>query len=99
VVTAQQGAGAATRYAIHHEPIPRFRDREGQPAPMGSMSMMFGLAAGVKPVQLAPGTKVALGFEVHWEGGEALRITRIAPLPEQTALDLRDPAHHDGATR
>lgn len=93
VVTARTGAGAETRYAIHHEPIPSFRDREGSAAPMDSMTMMFGLREGVQAEDLAPGTKVSLGFEVHWSGGEALRITRITRLPAETRLDLSEHAH------
>ncbi|MET0339654.1 MAG: copper-binding protein [Polyangiales bacterium] len=94
VVRARTGTGAETRYAIHHEPIPTFKGREGEPAPMDSMMMMFGLADGVHVDEVAPGTKVSVSFDVVWSSGEALRVTRMQPLPDATVLDLRAGAAH-----
>ena len=76
---------------VHHEAIADFRDREGKPSEMESMSMPFTVAPGVSLAGIAPGDKVEMTFEVRWEGGAPLRVVALHELPESTALDLGGP--------
>ncbi len=76
---------------VHHEALADFRDRDGKPSEMESMSMPFTVAPGVSLAGIAPGDKVEMTFEVRWEGGAPLRIVALHELPESTALDLGGP--------
>jgi Cu/Ag efflux protein CusF len=76
---------------VHHEAVPDFRDRQGKPSVMDSMSMPFTVAKDVSLAGIAPGDKVELTFEVRWEGDPTLRAVEVVELPEGTRLDLGGP--------
>ena len=82
---------AGGELAVHHEAVPDFRDSEGKPEHMESMSMPFAVANDVSLAGIAPGDKVAITFEVRWNAQPALRVVKLEELPESTALDLGGP--------
>jgi Copper binding periplasmic protein CusF len=86
------GSGSDARALIHHERIPEFKDRDGKPSAMDSMSMNFSLGPGVSADLLKPGAKVSIEFDVRWSSGDPLVITNVTPLPDDTQLTLSD--HH-----
>lgn len=77
--------------SVHHEAVADFRDREGKPSHMDSMSMPFAVAPEVSLAGIAPGDKVAMTFEVRWDSLPTLRIVKLSELPESTALSLGGP--------
>jgi Cu/Ag efflux protein CusF len=81
----REGRGDLT---VHHETIAEFRDRDGKPSEMESMTMPFAVAPGVSLAGIAPGDKVEMTFEVRWEGIVPLRVVALRELPESTALAL-----------
>lgn len=83
-----EGKGEEARALIHHEAIPKFKDRDGKPSDMASMQMNFALSEGVTVEMLKPGSKVAIEFDVHWNLGDPLVITKVTPLPSDTPLSL-----------
>jgi Cu/Ag efflux protein CusF len=87
-VQSAEGTGDDARALIHHEQIPNFKDRDGKPSRMASMSMNFALGPGVSPNDFKPGEKIAFEFDVHWSSGSPLVITRVTPLPDSTPLTL-----------
>jgi len=89
VVEVPRDAGG--ELVVHHEAVSGFRDREGKPSEMESMSMPFAVAPTVALAGIAPGDKVEMTFEVRWTGEPALRIVALRELPESTALDLGGP--------
>jgi Cu/Ag efflux protein CusF len=82
-----QPGGDAILY-VHHEAIPTFVTREGQQRGMMSMSMPFGVPAGVSLEGLAPGDKVEMTFAVHWDQNPSTQITALRELPADTQLTL-----------
>jgi len=76
---------------VHHEAVTDFRDRNGKPSHMDSMSMPFVVAPEVSLAGIAPGDKVAMTFEVRWDSLPTLRIVKLSELPESTALNLGGP--------
>jgi hypothetical protein len=89
VITAVTRDPDETVVTLHHEAVPSFKDRDGKPSAMGSMKMNFSL--GQQPAtDLAVGDKLSIDFEVHWNGGPPLRITRRQKLPSETPLTLSD---------
>jgi Cu/Ag efflux protein CusF len=82
-----QPGGDAVLY-VHHEAIPTFVTREGQQRGMMSMSMPFGVPAGVSVEGLAPGDKVEFTFAVHWDENPPTQLTAIRELPADTQLQL-----------
>ncbi len=82
-----QPGGDAVLY-VHHEAIPTFVTREGQQRGMPSMSMPFGVTAGVSLEGLAAGDKVEMTFAVHWDKNPATQVTALRELPADTALTL-----------
>jgi len=93
LVRAREGSGAELRLAIHHEALATFRDREGQRAPMSSMTMLFGLAKELERAAPEAGTKLAFEFEVRWDERPTLQITRLRELPSETELALTSDHH------
>jgi Cu/Ag efflux protein CusF len=87
-VESAAGTGENARALIHHESIRNFKDRDGQPSTMGSMSMNFALGPGVAVSDFKPGAKIAFEFDVHWSSGSPLVITRVTQLPASTPLEL-----------
>ena len=87
-VESVNGSGQDTRAAIRHERIEAFKDRDGKPSPMESMSMNFSLAPNVDAKALEPGAKVDIEFDVRWSSGSPLVITRVETLAADTALSL-----------
>ncbi len=77
--------------SVHHEAVPDFRDREGKPSHMDSMSMPFAVAPEVSLAGVAPGDKVEIAFEVRWNSQPTLLVVKLDELPESTALDLGGP--------
>lgn len=77
--------------SVHHEAVADFRDRDGKPSHMDSMSMPFAVAHDVSLAGIAPGDKVAMTFEVRWDAEPTLRIVKLSELPETTALNLGGP--------
>jgi len=84
-------ASARGELTVHHEDVPDFRDRDGKPSHMDSMSMPFTLAPELPMSGIAVDDKVAITFEVRWNAQPTLRITKIEELPAETALDLGGP--------
>ena len=82
---------AGGEMSVHHEAVPDFRDQDGKPSHMDSMSMPFAVAKEVSLAGIAPGDKVAMTFEVRWETQPTLRVIKLEELPESTALDLAGP--------
>lgn len=82
-----QPGGDAILY-VHHEAIPTFVTREGQQRGMMSMSMPFGVPAGVSLEGLAAGDKVEMTFAVHWDKNPPTQLTAIRELPADTKLEL-----------
>ena len=82
---------AAGELSVHHEAVPDFRDAEGKPSHMDSMSMPFAVAPEVSLAGIAPGDKVEMTFEVRWSSQPALRVVKLHELPEGTALALGGP--------
>jgi Cu/Ag efflux protein CusF len=89
-VQSAAGSGEAARALIHHERIPDFKDRDGKPSAMDSMSMNFALGPGVTASAFKPGAKIAFEFDVRWSSGSPLVITRVTPLPDATVLVLSE---------
>ncbi|HEV8237747.1 MAG TPA: copper-binding protein [Thermoanaerobaculia bacterium] len=77
--------------SVHHETVADFRDRDGKPSHMDSMSMPFAVAPEVSLAGIAPGDKVAMTFEVRWDSLPTLRVIKLSELPESTALNLGGP--------
>jgi Cu/Ag efflux protein CusF len=87
-VEAVTGERDEARAVIHHEAIPSFKDRDGKASTMASMKMSFALGDGVRAEMLKPGSKVAVEFDVRYELGDPLVITKLTPLPPDTPLTL-----------
>ena len=77
--------------SVHHESVADFKDRDGKPSHMDSMSMPFAVAPDVSLAGIAPGDKVAMTFEVRWDSLPTLRVVKLSELPESTALSLGGP--------
>lgn len=73
---------------IAHEAVPDFVDSEGQEVGMAAMTMPFALADPALLDGLAAGDKIGFDFEVRWQGGPPLRITRVERLPVSTRLSF-----------
>jgi Cu/Ag efflux protein CusF len=84
-------AAAGGDLTLHHETVADFRARDGKTTHMDSMSMPFAVAPNVSLDGIATGDKVDVTFEVRWEGGPPLRITRLEELPADTALVFGGP--------
>ena len=91
-VIAFEGSAENARAVIAHEAIPNFKDRNGTPGRMSAMTMAFGIAPGVDPKVLVPGSKWALVIEVVWSREPVLRIMSAKPLPNDTKLALAVPS-------
>lgn len=92
-VRGQVGDVGETSLAVHHEAIPEFVNREGEPSGMASMSMMFHRPASVPIEGIETGDLVELTFDVRWNGDHTLTLTAIEELPEDTVLELGEPHH------
>ena len=79
---------ATTSLAIRHEAIPGYRDPKGDRVGMESMEMPFTPAKGVSLEGLAVGDPVEFVWEVRWAPPLFSRVTRIAKLPGDTALNF-----------
>jgi Cu/Ag efflux protein CusF len=88
VIAAISGSGIEAEVSIHHEAIARFKDREGVPSTMNSMTMIFGIAPNVTSESMRIGEPIAFDFEVHWQTRPTLRLTGWHPLPTDTKLTL-----------
>jgi Cu/Ag efflux protein CusF len=77
--------------SVHHEAVADFRDRDGKPSHMDSMSMPFAVDHNLSLAGIAPGDKVAMTFEVRWDSQPTLRIVKLSELPESTVLNLGGP--------
>lgn len=82
----------ASELLIRHEPVPTFVGRDGRIVGMESMEMPFSPAKGLSLSGLHVGQPVEFTLEVRWTPPARMTLTRIAPLPAGTTLDL-------GATR
>ena len=90
VVTAlpnPENMGADLR--VHHEAIPEFIGYDGTAQPMPEMDMAFPAPAGVVPIDLSVGDKVAIQLEVNRGKNRGYRATRVRPLASDTPLDLQ----------
>ncbi|HEX2837619.1 MAG TPA: copper-binding protein [Phycisphaerales bacterium] len=76
---------------LHHEEIPHFVGRDGSVEGMKEMIMDFpAIRPDVDLSALAIGDKVEATFEVRWKSEPRTVVTKIAKLPESTALNLKD---------
>jgi len=85
-----QSGGAIT---IDHEAVPGFKNRDGKPEPMASMSMPFGITPDLPVKGLAPGDKIEFTWELRWDGSPPTRIVKITKLPPSTPLELGHGPH------
>jgi Cu/Ag efflux protein CusF len=88
VVAAVSGKDEDASLSIHHEAIPQFKDRDGHPLTMGSMTMIFGLGPGLSTAGVRSGDKIAFDFAVRWSTSPALLLTKFQKLPADTQLTL-----------
>jgi hypothetical protein len=88
IVAARSGSGADAELSIHHEAIPRFKDRDGHETTMASMTMIFGLAKTPSQAALRVGDKLAFEFDLRWNARPVLLITKLEKLPADTPLTL-----------
>jgi hypothetical protein len=88
VVAAISGSAPDAELSIHHEAIPRFKDRDGHATTMASMTMIFGLAEPSARAGLHVGDKLAFEFDLRWNARPVLLITKLAKLPADTPLTL-----------
>jgi hypothetical protein len=79
----------ASAFAIAHEAVDEFVDRDGQATGMDPMTMSFPLARGVTPAGLAVGDPIELTLHVDWKAEPAVEITRLAKLPAGTPIVFR----------
>ena len=79
---------SADEITIHHEAIPTFANHKGETKPMMSMSMPFGIAAGLDTKGLAPGDNVEFTFNVDFDRKPPSRVVAIEKLATDTALEL-----------
>jgi Cu/Ag efflux protein CusF len=77
---------------IRHEPIPDFKNPNGELVGMDSMTMPFALAAGESLEGLTVGTRVAFRLEMRWSGGAPASVSGLAALPPGTRLSFDPPA-------
>lgn len=87
-VVALEGQGEAARVILEHEAIDGFKDRDGKAERMPAMKMAFGLAPGVDPSVLAPGSKHEVTFDTVWGREPMIRVIELKRLPDETALEL-----------
>lgn len=87
----QLPAGRGGELTVHHETVADFRDRQGEPSPMESMSMPFAVAPAVSLADVAPGDKVEMTFEVRWRHMPTLRVVALRELPAETTFELSGP--------
>jgi Cu/Ag efflux protein CusF len=76
-------------FAVHHEPIPTFKGKEGTVVGMAEMTMDFPLGPGVSTDGLVIGQKVELIFEVLTGPSMKYYVTKISPLAAETVLELK----------
>lgn len=74
--------------SIHHERIPDFKDRSGEPVGMDSMTMPFGTAPDLATDELEKGKKIEFTFDVDFSRKPMLQITSAEVLPDDTELEL-----------
>ncbi|MFW6059560.1 MAG: copper-binding protein [Phycisphaeraceae bacterium] len=72
---------------IEHEPVPDFKDQDGEVVGMDSMTMPFPPADDVSLDGLAVGDKVRFTFVWRWDEN-SWTVTAIEKLPADTELDL-----------
>ncbi|MGD9689927.1 MAG: copper-binding protein [Phycisphaerales bacterium] len=87
-------ANPRSAFRVRHEAIDNWMGSKGEIVGMSAMTMEFEPGPGVSLDGLTPGTKVAMTFEVWWEGQPPLRyprhrITRLEKLPAETELEFR----------
>lgn len=95
VVGLPDPARPASAFQVHHEPIPEFKSNWAKPPDgMNEMSMSFPLAPGVSVDAFKVGDAVELTFSVSYDaasgGPSGYQVVRLAPLPEGTALQIRE---------
>jgi Cu/Ag efflux protein CusF len=83
---------------IHHVAIPEYRDDTGAVVGMGTMTMPFPLAKGLKIDGLAPGDPVAFTFAVTWKPRSGYEITELRELPAGTVIEFAAPEARNGDT-
>jgi len=89
IVHVSRPEGPDTEVSLHHEAIDAFVSRDGEVVGMDAMTMPFSVAAGVPVSDLAAGDVVEVHFEVRWNGGDMLTITRLRKLPAETVIEDR----------
>ena len=78
---------------VFHEAVAEFVDRKGERSGMDSMAMPFAVAEEVSLDGIEKGDKVAIAFELRWQGAPTLLVTELRELPPETELLLgRGPA-------
>jgi hypothetical protein len=92
-VVAIEGTGDDATLSVSHEAIPGFADRDGKPATMPAMTMIFALGPALDRGALQPNSQWELTFEVRWKQPPTLRIVAAKPLPAGSALALAPEPH------
>jgi hypothetical protein len=92
---AQLPVSVTTDFQMRHEPIPEFRDRDGNVIGMNAMVMLFPVADGVSIEPLQVGDFVLFEMRVDWDDQPAWALTAWERLPDDTELVWTIPADTD----
>ena len=88
VVEMPDPTDPTTGFYLHHEPIHRFRNMDGEVDGMDSMTMPFAVGDDVSLEGISEGDKVEFDLSVDWEGDPMMEIVRVEVIPSDTQLDF-----------
>ena len=91
----QLPSGPTQTVFVWHEPIPEFKDIDGEVVGMEAMSMPFAVADPALLDGIAAGDRVVVDLEVRWQGKDPLRITTLEKLPPDTRLEFEKDETND----
>lgn len=83
-----EGNDDYVEWVLHHEAITDYKNREGKVVGMAPMPMKFAFEKGLGAESLRKGDKVKVLFELRYNAFPQLLVTRVTPLPKETALSL-----------
>jgi hypothetical protein len=91
IETLPQAGKPMSELTIHHEPLPSFRDANGEVVGMTAMVMPFTPTKTLDLQLFAPGDVVEFTFEVRWKSLPYSRLTRMTKLASDTQLNFKSP--------
>lgn len=89
IETLPQKGKPMSELTIHHEPLPAFRDINGNVVGMTAMVMPFTPTKTIDLTPFSPGDIVEFTFEVRWKSLPYSRLTRMTKLPSDTQLNFK----------